>query len=145
MYKQFLIPCDGSDLSTKAIEQGLQLAKVLGARVTLLYVVEPQVMVSVENVQLAGIGTDFLEMARAEAQKALDEATKRASEIGVEAESVIVESTDPAHTIVATAQEAGCDLIAMASRGRSGLKALVLGSVTTRVLTESKIPVIVYR
>ena len=97
------------------------------------------------EVQLAGIGTDFLEMARAEAQKALDEATKRASEIGVEAESVIVESTDPAHTIVATAQEAGCDLIAMASRGRSGLKALVLGSVTTRVLTESKIPVIVYR
>ncbi|MCX8996002.1 universal stress protein [Rhizobiaceae bacterium BDR2-2] len=145
MYHHVLIPTDGSDLSAKAVEQGLQLAKALGARVTLLSIVEPQPLVSVENVQLAGMGTDFLEIAHNEAKAVLGEAESRAEELGVAVESIVADGTDAAGSIVQAADEAGCDLIAMGSRGRSGLTALVLGSVTMRVLNESTVPVIVYR
>ncbi len=143
MYKHILIPTDGSDRSSMAIEQGLQLAKVLGSKVTFLAVVEPQVIVPMDTVPLTTI--DFLETAHAEAEKYLAEATARAGELGVMAGGVVVDSSEPAGAIALAAEEAGADLIAMGSHGRSGLKALVLGSVTTRVLNESKVPVIVYR
>lgn len=143
MYRNILIPTDGSDLSAKAVEQGLQLARTLGARVTLLAIVEPPALTAIETAPLAGV--DFLETARLEAEKTLAEAQGRAKELGVETDEVIVDSADPAGSIALAAEEAGCDLIAMGSRGRSGFKALVLGSVTTRVLNESKVPVLVYR
>lgn len=143
MYKHILIPTDGSDRSSMAIEQGLQLAKVLGSKVTFVAVIEPQVIVPMDTVPMAGI--DFLEAARAEAKRYLDEATNRAQELGISAESVVIDNAEPASAIALAAEEAGADLIAMGSHGRSGLKALVLGSVTTRVLNESRVPVIVYR
>lgn len=143
MYRHILIPTDGSDRSSMAIEQGLQLAKVLGSKVTFLAVAEPQVIVPMDTVPLTTI--DFLETAHAEAEKYLAEAATRAGELGVTSGGVVVDSAEPAGAIALAAEEAGADLIAMGSHGRSGLKALVLGSVTTRVLNESKVPVIVYR
>ena len=68
-----------------------------------------------------------------------------AAAIGVPVETVRAVSSRPFEAIIETAKERGCDVIFMASHGRSGVAGLLLGSETTKVLTHSKIPVLVYR
>jgi len=127
MYRHILIPTDGSELAEVGVAHGLALAKSVGARVSVVYVVEP----------LLAVTGDFASV--------LDRAEKAASEAGVPCETIQVENMQPHQAIVAAAEEKGCDLIVMSWHGRSGLSTLLIGSVTNKVLTYAKIPVVVCR
>ena len=145
MYTHILVPTDGSPLSDSALEQALRLAKSLGARITVLTVIEPFQVVAYEPEQVAAARDAYEKYAREEADRRMARATELAKAAGVEHDAVSLSADDPHEAIIQTARERGCDLVAMASHGRRGIKALVLGSVTAKVLTHSDIPVLVYR
>lgn len=137
MYHHILIATDGSPIADKALAHGLALAKALAARVTVLTVVEP-----LHNLPLPSA---HQKLAREDAEPVLDKAAKAAKAVGVDCRILLVEHPHPHEQIIKTASEGSCGVIVMASHGRQGLAKLVLGSETTKVLTQSKIPVLVYR
>jgi nucleotide-binding universal stress UspA family protein len=145
MFKHILLPTDGSDLSAKAVEQGVQFAKSIGARVTGLSVMPVQptffyhARISPETLAEAA------RQAKEAAQAHLDAVAKTAAAAGVACEPVYEQEDSPYKAIIQAAEQRGCDLIVMASHGRSGVGALLLGSQTQKVLTYSKIPVLVLR
>jgi len=146
MYRHILIPTDGSELAHKAVTHALALAKSVGAKVTAL-VVEASFNVyelpaSRMNL-ISSAFTEYTEQAKAHAAKVLNGVSDEAKAAGVACETVQMTHDHPYEGIVATAKERGCDLIVMASHGRAGIAAVVLGSVTTKVLTHTKIPVLV--
>ncbi|GHD75386.1 universal stress protein [Luteimonas padinae] len=145
MYRQILIPTDGSELSMSAIDQGVAFAKETGASVHFFTVTAPIRVYGVTGEPLAGGYDDYTRAARDEGARRLAAAEARATAAGVPCSSSMVESDHPWEAIINAANDAGCDLIAMASHGRRGLGALVLGSETLKVLTHSSIPVLVYR
>lgn len=145
MYKHILVPTDGSDLSDAAITQTLDLAKEVNAKVTILTVIEPFHVFSTHTDQLVDSRAEYLEHAHQRAEKLLAGAIEKAKERGVAYASEVIEGDHPYEAIIAGALKHGCDLIAMASHGRRGVSALILGSETTKVLTHSTIPVLVYR
>lgn len=144
MFKHILIPTDGSALSNKAIQRGIALAKALGAAVTTLHVMEP-LRVGNRPVVLDGLEAEYQHLVELRARDAFAVAVKSGQETGVPVSTVQVPHAHPYEAVIETAQEKGCDLIFMASHGRSGIEGLVLGSETNKVLTHTKIPVIVYR
>lgn len=145
MYKHLLIPVDGSELSEKALAQGLDLAKALAARVTLLHVTPPWSSIAVGEVAVMFPPAEYeANMAKA-AKQLLDRAAASAKSVGVTTESVQVVDPQPHNAILKCAGEKGCDLIVMGSHGRRGIAGLLLGSVTQKTLTHGKIPVLVYR
>ena len=127
MYRHILIPTDGSELAERGVAHGLALAKSLGAKVSVIYVVEP----------LLAVTGDFASV--------LDRAENAAREAGVFCETMQKENVQPDQAIVAAAEDKGCDLIVMSWHGRSGLSTLLIGSVTNKVLTYAKTPVLVCR
>jgi len=145
MYQHILLPIDGSELSQIALAQGLALARSLKARVTIMSVLEPYHIPSSEGVRLAAVQQQYVRQARERAQAWLDAAAVRAQEAGVSCDTHVHDEAQPYAAIVEYAAQAGCDLIAMCSHGRSGMAAMVLGSQTQKVLAKSKIPVLVYR
>lgn len=145
MYQHILLPTDGSELSTRAIRAGIRLAKSLGARVTALHTTPqfyPSQMLSSEIIERA---REYEEHEKEEAARVLGAAEEAAREAGVACSALHRASDSPWEEIIKVAAEQGCDLIVMASHGRHGVSALLLGSETTKVLTHSKIPVLVYR
>lgn len=144
MYRHILIPTDGSELSEKAIRNGVALAKSLGAKITALTVMEPW-STGGRPVALARPRQVYEEGAKERAHLHLELAVQAALEAGVSVSTEQVFSDHPYEAIIATAGEKGCDLILMASHGWRGIKALVLGSETTKVLTHTNIPVLVHR
>lgn len=145
MYKHILIPTDGSDLAERAVDQGLALARQLGAKVTLIRVIQPLHAPSGESVALRGTLQEYEREERAQAERWMAQAVHRAADSGVSCEPITAVNVQPYDAIVAAAREKGCDLIAIASHGRSGLSAMLLGSVTQKVLAHSDLPVLVYR
>jgi nucleotide-binding universal stress UspA family protein len=146
MYKHILVSTDGSDLARKGLEQGLALAKSLGARVTIVTVTERLPIYAGFDGGLTALAySDYTASQRAGAEQVLGAAKEAAAGSGVVVEAVLIENALPAEAIIATAKARGCDLIAMASHGRRGLGRLVLGSVTVEVLTHSDVPVLVVR
>ena len=143
MYRDILIATDGSDIATKAARQGIALAKSLDARVTALKVTDPFYWHDA-NIP-ADAQPDYEQAARREAKAILAELAEAAKAAGVVCETVHVEQGPPYLAIIETAQAKGCDLIVMGSHGRGGVAALVIGSHTMKVLTHSRIPVLVYR
>jgi nucleotide-binding universal stress UspA family protein len=141
MYKHMLIPTDGSDLSQKAIEHGIALARAVGARITILTVTEPFYASAFEPSMVE----HYKKHVAALATKHLDAAKNAASASNVPCEVVRLEREHPYQAIIDTAQSRGCDVIVMASHGRRGISAIVLGSETVKVLTHSPIPVVVVR
>jgi nucleotide-binding universal stress UspA family protein len=140
MYQHILIPTDGSELAEHGVAQGLALAKSLGAKVSIIFVLEPFPDMSGRFLEtFAG----YVELRREQAKSALDRAANAAKEAGVPCETIQVENTQPHHGIIAAAADNGCDLIVMSSHGRSGLPALLIGSVTNKVVTHAKTPVLV--
>jgi nucleotide-binding universal stress UspA family protein len=140
MYKHILIPTDGSELAEHGVAHGLALAKSLGARVTAIFVVEPFAEVSGRfREAVAG----YAELRKEQAASALGRVANSAKQAGVSCETFQAESGQPDKAIVAAARDKGCDLIAMSSHGRTGLSALLIGSVTNKVLAEAKTPVLV--
>jgi len=146
MYKHILVPTDGSTLSAKAIKTAARLAKVSGARLTGLSVMPPNPMpIYAESVTYGIAPRNYKEIKEKAAKKALAVVKIEAETSGVEAKTLSLTADQPWRAIISTAQSKKCDLIVMASHGRSGLSALLLGSETAKVLTHSKVPVLVCR
>lgn len=145
MFKHILVPTDGSPLSAMAVDKAVGLAKAVGARVTFVTAIEPFHIWTDNANQLAYTREEYERVAHESAVANLAAATAAASGAGIESTTVLVESDEPYRTIIDTAKERGCDLVAMASHGRRGVAALVIGSETQKVLTHSSIPVLVYR
>lgn len=145
MFHHILIPTDGSSLSSAAVEKALGFAQEAGARVTLLTVIEPFHVFSLAPDQVSHTPAEFLEHAAAQAERILSTAESQARALGVDCKAISIEHDQPHAVIIGTALERNCDLIAMASHGRRGLSAVLLGSQTVKVLTHSQIPVLVYR
>ena len=145
MYKHILLPTDGSDLSAKAVRDGIHFAKEIGARVTAVHVTAPFHPTEMTPSVFTAHMTEHEEKAKASAKHALDAVTETARAAGVSCATVHQVSSSPYEAIIALAGEAKCDLIFMASHGRRGVAALLLGSETSKVLTHSKIPVLVTR
>jgi nucleotide-binding universal stress UspA family protein len=146
MYRHILIPTDGSELAHRAVSHGLSLAKLVGAKVTALTVEGSFNVYAVptsKDYEITGALAGHIEQAKAHAGKILDGVAEEARAAGVICETVQIEQDQPYKAITETAQKRDCDLIVMASHGRSGITAIVLGSVTTKVLTHTKIPVLV--
>ncbi|MBR1150876.1 universal stress protein [Bradyrhizobium sp. JYMT SZCCT0428] len=140
MYRHILIPTDGSDLAQRGVAHGLALAKSLGAKVSVIFVVEP---FSEMTGRFQEAVARYAELRKEQAASTLDGAAKSAREAGVSCETIQVENGQPYQAIIAAAEDKGCDLIVMSSHGRSGLSMLLIGSVTSKVLTQAKTPVLV--
>ena len=141
MYKHILIPTDGSELSEAAIDHGIALAKALGARVTAVTVSAPFHVSAFEP----GFVNAYREYIETQAEKFLRAAKDAAIASGVTCDVVQIEHEQPYQAIIDTAAKRECDAIVMASHGRRGVAAIVLGSETVKVLTHSTIPVVVFR
>jgi nucleotide-binding universal stress UspA family protein len=145
MFKHILIPTDGSDLSRKAVLYGVRLAKESGAKVTALTVAEPYPVAAMDAVLVSVAEDEYDEQSRALCEKALQQVTMAADAAGVPCETIREVHDQPYRAIIDAAHALSCDLIVMASHGRRGISALLLGSETVKVLTHSTIPVLVYR
>jgi nucleotide-binding universal stress UspA family protein len=140
MYRHILIPTDGSKVAEHGVAQGLALAKSLGAKVSVIFVVEA---FSEMTGRLREAAASYAELRKEEAASTLDRAANAAREAGVSCETIQVEHGQPHQAIIAAAGDKGCDLIVMSSHGRSGLSAFLIGSVTNKVLAAAKTPVLV--
>jgi nucleotide-binding universal stress UspA family protein len=145
LFKNILVPTDGSDLAAKAVEQGVLFAKEIGAKITAVTVTEPFHLLSVEPSQLEYIPIEYEKHSKAHANKLLGVVSAAAKSAGVVCDTLHMEHEHIYQAIIDAASARGCDLIVMASHGRRGVSAVVLGSETVKVLTHSKIPVLVYR
>ena len=145
MFKNILIATDGSDLAAMAVEQDVLFAKEIGAKITAVTVTEPFHAISVKPSQLEYTPIEYKKHAEAHAGKVLGTASAAAKSAGVVCETLHVEHAQVYQAIIDAAEARRCDLIVMASHGRRGVSAVVLGSETVKVLTHSKIPVLVYR
>jgi nucleotide-binding universal stress UspA family protein len=145
MYKHILFPTDGSERSAHALKHAIGLAKVVGAKITALHVVPEYYPPVYED---SGpfdpeIEARFEREAVNRAERFLSQVTGEAEAAGVPAGAVHVTSYHTADTIINVAEEQGCDLIVMSSRGRSGLASLLLGSETKKVLAHARTPVLI--
>jgi nucleotide-binding universal stress UspA family protein len=145
MYKHILVPTDGSPLATRGVEHGIALAKTVGAAVTALTVTVPFHIFSLDTQMIEDTRPQYEARIKAKAAALLGAAADAAKAAGVPCNTVYVEHEQPYRAIIDTARAKGCDLIVMASHGRHGVSALVLGSETVKVLTHSTIPVLVHR
>ena len=145
MYKNILIPTDGSELANKAVKHGVLLAKENGARITAVTVTEPFHLFSVAISQIEYTRSEHKKHADTVSEKALGVVADAAKRAGVACDTLHIEHEHVYQAIIDAAASNGGDLIVMASHGRHGVSAVVLGSETVKVLTHSKIPVLVYR
>ncbi len=145
MYKHILVPTDGSKLSDVAVKEAVSLAKTLGSKVTLLHVVPEQIWpVYAESAVLVESYSrnELRAESKRQAEVLLEKAAKKA---GVAVNTVQLFSDVPYEAIIKTAAKQKCDLIVMSSHGRKGFAGFLLGSETQKVLTHSKVPVLVVR
>jgi nucleotide-binding universal stress UspA family protein len=145
MYKHILIPTDGSQLSQKAIDHGAKLAKALNAKMTMLTVSEPFHIFALDPTMITVTPAEYKRRVADVTAKYLKAAKDTAAAAGVTCDGVHVEHEHPYRAIIDTASKMGCDAIVMASHGRRGVSAMVLGSETVKVLTHSSTPVVVVR
>jgi len=145
MFKNILVPTDGSELAEKAIRYAVTLAKEQGSKITALTVFRPFHVVTLEPDMMTDTSAKYSERVAERAGKYLDAISKAAKAADVTCDAVRLEHEHPFQGIIDTARDRECDLIVMASHGRGGVSAVVLGSQTVKVLTHSKVPVLVYR
>ena len=146
MFKHILISTDGSPISNKAAKAGITLARALGSKVTAYSALEePQLFYAEGYVPTQREIDGFLQRAREVGQKRVDTIGKMAKAAGVPFAAVVTKAYSPYEGIIAVARKRKCDVIFMASHGRRGLSKLIMGSVTQKVLTHTRIPVVVYR
>jgi nucleotide-binding universal stress UspA family protein len=148
MFKRILVATDGSKLSAKAIRMAARLAGSSGATLTGAFVMEPYSPASYGEAAIyvpAMSPKRYKEVTEREARKALALVEIEARTAGADCDTTMLTAYTPWEGILRAAKAKKCDLIVMASHGRRGLTGLVLGSETTKVLTHSKIPVLVCR
>ena len=141
-FEHFLVPLDGSETGEKILEPALALAKAMGSRLTFLHVVSPHVTL---GARVSPLPSGHLEDRLAKAEAYLAEVTERVGGEGVEADYRIESHFAPARAILNCAEEAGVDLIAIATHGYTGVKRAILGSVTDKVLRAAKWPLLLDR
>jgi nucleotide-binding universal stress UspA family protein len=145
MFKHILVPHDGSELSQKAAEAAVQFAKSIGAKITVFYAQE-QPRPSDFRLNAQQMPPEEFRADEERRAKAIAEAVQGiAKAAGVTFASASLAASSPYEAIVKGARDNACDLIFMASHGRKGFSALVIGSETYKVLTHCTIPVMVYR
>lgn len=145
MYKHILLPTDGSQLSKKAIDHGIALAKTVNAKVTALIVATPLHTLVVDPDLILGAMDQYKKLVADQTEKYLGIVRAAAAAAGVSYDGLWIEHDRPYEAIIDTAMKNGCDLIIMASHGLSGVSPVMLGSETLKVLTQTRIPVLVYR
>jgi nucleotide-binding universal stress UspA family protein len=145
MYTNILIATDGTELAGKAVQHGIALAKRVGAKATVLTVLIPFHTFTIDTQMIEDTPAQYKVRMKDHADKTLLAATSAAQAAGVACATVQVEHEHPYRAIIDTAEAKGCDLIVMASHGRHGISAIVLGSETVKVLTHCNIPVLVHR
>ena len=147
MFKHILVPTDGSPFSQETVRRAVSFAKDTGARITAFYA-KPEYPVTYygEGMLIDPTAPEqFAQLADEQAQKILEFVEQLCQESGVNCTKLSLVSDIPYEAIIEAAKQSACDLIFMASHGRRGLSALLLGSETNKVLTHSSIPVLVYR
>jgi nucleotide-binding universal stress UspA family protein len=148
MYSHILVPTDGSELSIKAAHEAIELGKLCRAKMTAI-----MVLPTYRQMDQDGFGVPRVNIVRERweeqmierAKKVLDGICADAKKSGVECQSLHVFGDAPYEAIIEAAEKHGCDVIAMGSHGHGGVKQFFVGSETTRVLSHTKIPVMVYR
>lgn len=147
MFKHILVPTDGSALSTDTVKKAVDFARETGAKATFFYAKPDYPVAFYGEGALIDPTTPekFAEMADKQASEILAAAQKLAAAAGVPCAVAAATSDVPYEAIINASASNGCDLIFMASHGRRGLSGLLLGSETQKVLTHSKVPVLVYR
>jgi nucleotide-binding universal stress UspA family protein len=144
MFKRILVPTDGSDITTKAIETSIALAKSVGAKLYTISVKEPFPYSAISEMQPTP-PQEFFDAQERIAAKRVRAVVDLCSAANVPCEAHTVEALHPWEAIIDHATRMECDLLVMASHGRRGVSALLLGSETQKVLTHSKVPVLVVR
>ena len=147
MFTKILIPTDGSKLSAKAIKSGVAFAKSIAAQVVGCYVIEPYQPYYLGDYipQDMPSPKEYERRARDAGEQHLKQIAAAAQAAGLKYQGTVLSADAPYEGIISAAKKARCDLIFMASHGRRGLSGILLGSETHKVLTHSKIPVLVYR
>jgi nucleotide-binding universal stress UspA family protein len=146
MFKHILMPTDGSDHSERAIERGIELAKLCGAKVTGIHVLPDfRIAIADDGSFDAGLHGKMDSEARERAENFLTFVKTSAAAQGVQCDTVMATNSQPFDAIINTANERGCDLIVMTARYRKGLVSILMGSEASRVLHRASIPVLVFR
>ena len=144
MFKCILVPTDGSDITAKAVTTAIGLARSVGAQLQTIGVKEPFPYSAISEMQPTP-PQEFFDAQERIAAARVKAVVDLCQQAGVPCQSQTVEALHPWEAIIEHAQRTGCDLIVMASHGRRGVAALLLGSETQKVLTHSKVPVLVVR
>lgn len=144
MFKKILVPTDGSSLALSAASTAIALAKTHGAQIVGVFVIDPFPYIGIGDASAAGLQA-YLSETRSVAGQALDALGKVCAAEGVAYSGDTIERNVVYEGVIETAQAEGCDLIVMASHGRQGVSALVLGSVAQKVLTHTKLPVLIVK
>lgn len=144
MYQRILVPTDGSGITSKAIETAIGLARAVGAQVEALSVVEPLPYSVISEIEPVA-PQEYSQVQRRIAQQRVDQIAQACTAVGITCTAYVTEANHPYEAIIEHAQQHACDLIVMASHGRRGVSALLLGSETQKLLTHTKIPVLVVR
>lgn len=146
MFKNILIPTDGSEQSQRAVRMGVELAKLHQAKITGIHVIpDYHLLIAYEGAFDPVTEERIEEEARERAERYLESVRNAAQAAGVPCDTVCETSDHPYDAILKTADARGCDLILMTSHGRKGLAAVLLGSETRKVLTHTQVPVLVVR
>ena len=144
MYKRILVPTDGSDITAKAVSTAVALAKLCGASLVTLCVKEPFPYSAISEMQPVP-PQEFYDAQEKIAVARVKAVLDAANAAGLPCEGATLEALHPWEAILETAKTKGCDLVVMASHGRRGMAALLIGSETSRVLTHSPLPVLVVK
>lgn len=144
MYQRILVPTDGSDVTGKAVQAAIALARALGAQIETLTVKDAFPYSAISEIQPIA-PQEYFEAQEQIAQQRVQQIVAACAAAGLDCSATTVEASHPYEAIIAHAQARGCDLIVMASHGRRGMRALLLGSETQKVLTHSSVAVLVVR
>jgi len=145
MYKRILLPTDGSEASRRAVQSAIDFARATGAELVAMTATPEFHTLSTDSDMLEQTPEGYAQASQARGQRLLDEVLAAARDAGVPCTGVQVVSDEPYEAVIASARQHMCDLIVMASHGRRGIKGLLLGSETQKVLVHSAIPVLVHR
>ena len=140
-FKKIFIATDGSDQNRRAIEYGIELAKIAGGKIFVGYVVDTAAFASIPM----DAGWEMMyELMETEANEAVQKVEVLAKQAGIDVETVLLEG-HPSNEIIEFSQKNGIDVIVMGTLGKSGLDRFLLGSVAEKVTRNSTVPVLVVK
>ena len=144
MFKHIILATDGSPSAQKACETAIALAKVHGAKITAAFVVDPYPYMSLGE-DSASAFQAYMNAAHASSAKVTGKLAEQAKESGVHLDTLVIEGDGVATSILTAAKDVGADLLVLGSHGRTGIERLILGSVASKVLSMSTVPVLIVR